>query len=138
MEEDGLRSSAMFPALKMWMSIGSIHGQDDVYPQQQVGFETPLPFPQLGDGRFVVSMIAEDILGRMDYRFVPLVIDASPPSLGILEINGNTIRVNVAATTQRVYLKWGGFNDAESGIETYLVGLGTAPGHSDIVAFVDV
>eukprot|EP00961_Rhodomonas_salina_P232164 3136526-Rhodomonas_salina.1 len=113
----GLRSSAIFPALKMWMSIGSVHGQDDVYPQQQFGFKSPLPFPRLGDGRFVVSMIAEDIMGRMDYRYVPLVIDASPPSQGVLEINGNTIRVNVALTTHRFHLKWHGFHDAESGIE---------------------
>ena len=64
-------------------------------------------------------------------------IDALPPSIGeVTEGDGEDLDISTSMTSIRV--SWKGFDDVDSGIDHYLVSLGSEPGEDDIQNEIEV
>ncbi|MFL3051461.1 MAG: right-handed parallel beta-helix repeat-containing protein, partial [Candidatus Neomarinimicrobiota bacterium] len=64
-------------------------------------------------------------------------IDALPPSIGeVTEGDGEDLDISTSMTSIRV--SWKGFDDVDSGIDHYLVSLGSEPGEDDIRSEIKV
>ena len=99
-----------------------------------------------------VTMKATNLVGLSSLGFSTAIqVDTTPPDIGTVQVLSDVgyIDYKRMETSERyaggcltitdyLYVKWSGFEDVESGIARYEVGLGRTKGMDDVLAFISV
>ena len=86
----------------------------------------------------IVYFPAIDFVGHTTVvSSVGKTVDISPPEIGVIYVdNGGS--ENSVVTEDMISFQWEGFTDAESGIQKFLLGVGSTNDSADVIDFMSI
>ena len=115
---------------------------DSIYPYTNVGMSTTQTVNnlQLWPGvRYFTSVRALSLSGYSRTLFSDgITVDTSPATVGVVLDGVGLWDIDAVSLNSSYSSRWFGFYDSQSGIRSYVWGLGTAPGRDDVVPFRNV